>query len=218
MGTKEKILTGSLSLFNELGERHVTTNHIAAHLNISPGNLYYHFRNKQAIVFALFAVYEQEVLDALQLPTDRVLTLQDKLVYLQKIFKGLWDYRFLHRDMEHLLAADPQLHSHYQQFFRSCILRIEAIFDGLCVAGILQMSQAEVAAISLNTWIVVTSWFSFLRCNLASSDGQSISPEMVNGGIYQIMMLELPYLTEAYRQPMLALQQKFSFVLNDHLK
>lgn len=218
MGTKEKILLASLNLFNELGERHVTTNHIAAHLNISPGNLYYHYRNKQAIVSALFEEYEAEVLEALKLPTDRALALQDKLDYLLRIFKGLWDYRFLHRDMEHLLTVDPQLHRQYQQFFRVCIRQIEAIFDGLCESGILQMSAVEVSALALNTWIVVTSWFSFLRCTLAGENAQGISPEMVKGGIHQIILLERPYLTEQYREPMQKLQRGFEFNLSDYLK
>lgn len=213
MGTKEKILNASLVLFNEQGERHVTTNHIAAHLNISPGNLYYHYRNKQAIVFALFKDYEEGVLAALTVPTERALVLQDKLEYLQNIFKGLWDYRFLHRDMEHLLLADPQLHQHYQQFFRLCLTRIEDIVQGLKVAGILNVNEDEVSALALNIWIIVTSWFSFLRSNLAIGGIQKISPELVNSGIYQILTLERPYLTEAYKEQLIKLQQDFSFVL-----
>ena len=44
--TSQRIVETSLDLFNQLGERSVSTNHIAAHMEISPGNLYYHFPNK----------------------------------------------------------------------------------------------------------------------------------------------------------------------------
>ena len=59
--TRDRIVAESLELFNAQGERNVTTNHIAAHLGMSPGNLYYHFRNKQAIIAELFAQYEAQV-------------------------------------------------------------------------------------------------------------------------------------------------------------
>lgn len=209
MSTKDRILDASLALFNEQGERKVTTNHIAAHLQISPGNLYYHFKNKQAIIFSLFERYEARVLKVLQLPTERPLQVADKLAYLQAIFQGLWEYRFMHRDMEHLLMADPELHARYRQFFRICLERVEQIIAGLDKAGILSVPEQDIEPLSLNVWIIVTSWFSFLRCNLLADDVDNISPELLQGGIYQVFILERPYITPAYVEMMNELQAKF---------
>ena len=55
--TRDRIIEASLALFNAQGERTVTTNHIAAHLGITTGNLNYHFANKHAIVAELFGRY-----------------------------------------------------------------------------------------------------------------------------------------------------------------
>ena len=62
MKTRDKIIQASIVLFNEQGERNVTTNHIAAHLNISPGNLYYHFRNKEDIILSIYEEYAGNLL------------------------------------------------------------------------------------------------------------------------------------------------------------
>ena len=54
MNAKEKALISGLNLLNEMGAPNVSTNSIAIEADISVGNLYYHFKNKQQIVLALF--------------------------------------------------------------------------------------------------------------------------------------------------------------------
>jgi len=52
--TRERILQTSLALFNALGLAAVSTHRIAAELEMSPGNLHYHFKTKASIVERLF--------------------------------------------------------------------------------------------------------------------------------------------------------------------
>ena len=50
VSTKEAIVITAIELFNEKGTAAVSTNRIAEAMGISPGNLYYHFRNKEEII------------------------------------------------------------------------------------------------------------------------------------------------------------------------
>src|SRR5690606_24482307 len=83
--THQRILDASLALFNAQGEPHVSTNHIAAHLGISPGNLYYHFRNKDDIIDQLFARCEARLDTALAVPVDRPPHLEDLWLQLHLV-------------------------------------------------------------------------------------------------------------------------------------
>ena len=65
MKTAQKILLTALTLFNEHGENTVTSVDIALELDISPGNLYYHFKGKDSLVSALMKMHEQPLFELL---------------------------------------------------------------------------------------------------------------------------------------------------------
>jgi AcrR family transcriptional regulator len=210
MKTREKILLSALELFNERGERNVTTNHIAAFLDISPGNLYYHFRNKSDIIYQIFLEYEKLVDYYLDIPDNRPLTVGDLTFYLESVFDGLWSYRFFHSDLEFLLDSDVRLRRDYRDFTYRCLTAINRIFDGLAQGGVVEPQSRELrAALSLNVWLVITNWMAFLKTAQAAEAASDITPAQLRQGIYQVLTLELPYLTEEFRDSVIALREKY---------
>ena len=210
--TRERIVLESLALFNAEGERAITTNHIAAHLGISPGNLYYHFRNKQAIIAELFAQYERQVAQFLQRPAGRALTVADKTYYLEALLAAMWHYRFLHRDLEHLLDSDSELAARYRLFAGHCLQQAQAIYQGFVEAGILVMQPEEIEALTLNSWIILTSWVRFL-CSMRPDDAP-LSEELLRRGIYQVLALESGYVSPAARDEVRTLQARLHVPLS----
>ena len=210
MKTRDKILLASLELFNERGERNVTTNHIAAHLAISPGNLYYHFRNKSDIIYEIFLEYEKLVDFYLDIPEDRSLTLEDLTFYLESVFDGLWSYRFFHRDLEYLLDSDNRLRRDYRDFTNRCLGSIRLIFEKMAEAGIIEPQPVDLrTAMSLNVWLVITNWMAFLKTAHAAEDSNNLTLTELKQGIYQVLTLEIPYLTPAYRERVMALREQY---------
>src|SRR5215831_17233047 len=95
--TRERILSTALALFNRAGEPHVTTADIADEMNISPGNLYYHFRNKDDIIGELYGALEASVRPLLVPPSRRAATIEDLWLLLHLLFERMGEYRFFYR-------------------------------------------------------------------------------------------------------------------------
>ncbi|MEP9320148.1 TetR/AcrR family transcriptional regulator [Pseudomonas sp. LABIM340] len=213
INTRDRIAQASLELFNAQGERSVTTNHIAAHLGISPGNLYYHYRNKQVIIAQLFAEYESHVDQFLHLPEGRALTVEDKTFYLEALLAAMWHYRFLHRDLEHLLDSDPELAAGYRSFARRAMDNAKGIYRGFVDAGILQMDEPQLEALTLNAWIILTSWVRYLCTTREVAN--DLSEALMRRGIYQVLALESGHIAPAFREAVAAVFDRLYVPLED---
>lgn len=197
--TKDRIVKAALELFNQHGERSVTTNHIAAHIKISPGNLYYHYRNKSDIIARIFDEYEATVAGLFSLPQTRDITLEDRAQLTEKLLALIWEYRFMHRDLVGMLANDPELKARYQSFADSAIANTEHIYRRMRDSGFMQISDTELEPLALNIWILITSWTTYLRTARGISEEQ-LTRQQLYQVIYQMTYLEMPYLTEATRE------------------
>jgi AcrR family transcriptional regulator len=216
MKTRDRILDTALTLFNEQGEHKVTTNHLAAHLNMSPGNLYYHFKNKQDIIYDLFLQHEVQIEKALTLPeglsVEGNVTLQDKFAVMLGVFESLWHSRFIHLNLSQLLSNSPMLKSRYRDFYQRCLTKLDRVYEGLNKSGIITISPEQRRGLVTNTWINVTAWFAFLQ-SCVLEEGQQISKNMVEGGMYQVLQLESPYINQAYQADIAALKDAYQVSL-----
>ena len=66
--------------------------------------------------------------------------------------------------------------------------------------------KAQIEALTLNAWIIMTSWVRFLCTAGASPD--NLSQDMLRRGIYQVLALEAGYVTEGCREAVAALQAR----------
>ncbi|WP_173911598.1 TetR/AcrR family transcriptional regulator [Acinetobacter sp. Marseille-Q1618] len=207
--TKDRILQISLQLFNERGERSITTNHIAAELGISPGNLYYHFRNKQEIIKELMEKYQKETLEMLALPDDRAVNANDKIRYFQVLSSQLWEYRFLHRDVYHLIENNGDFRKVYPRFAGKVMQQGQKIYHAFVDAGLMQMTASEIEALIINIWIVLTNWTNFLYMSGHLSNSNHLDEKWIWQALRQMVFLEGPYLRGESRETYERLLESF---------
>jgi AcrR family transcriptional regulator len=194
--TRVRILETSLAMFNAQGEPNVTTNHIADELGISPGNLYYHFRNKDDIVEHLFAQYEARIDGALVPPDGRAPDLEDIWMQLHQVFESLWEFRFLYRDLVDILARNRKLKLRFARIMDRAATSASELLGGLVRAGVMRASADEVRALAENILLVATFWMNFNAVRGGKPQADEVA---LQRGIHQVMMLVAPFLRDAER-------------------
>ena len=202
--TRQRILDASLAMFNAQGEPNVTTNHIADELEISPGNLYYHFRNKDDIIEQLFGRYEERIDAALSAPAGRLPGLEDVWLQLHLVFECIWDYRFLYRDLVDILSRNRRLRIRFARILKRADEQAHAVMRGLSQASVMRGSAAELDAAATNILVVATFWL-----NYAAARGDRDEQKSIRDGIVQVMMLLAPFLRDAERVHLNSLTQAY---------
>ena len=195
--TRERILETALVLFNEFGEPNVTTQLIADDMGISPGNLYYHFHNKDEIIESLFADFERGIEETLTAPVRRPPNVEDIWLFLHLVFEGIWKFRFLYRDINELLSRNRMLETHFKRIVAHKVQTATAICRGLVATGDMKASPAEIQALAVNMTVVATYWLSF---EFVSDPRKKIGGENLARGAFQVMALAAPYLVGRSRQ------------------
>lgn len=206
--TRDRILSISLEMFNAQGEPNVTTNHIADELEISPGNLYYHFRNKDDIVEHLFTAFETRMDAALLAPDTRLPNLEDMWLQMHLVFECIWDYRFVYRDLVDLLSRNRKLKMHFSRILKRGHEAIVTVCKGLVESGVMHASPNEIDIVAQHILLAATFWLNFQHIRPAVSTAKNEQADLGKGA-YLVMMLLAPYLRGAEREHLNRLAEQY---------
>ena len=194
--TRERILETSLALFNQFGEPNITTAHIADEMNISPGNLYYHFRNKDEIIGELYAALEAKLAPLFTPPGQRAADVEDLWFMLHLLFEQMWAFRFFYRDLIELTSRNRRIASRFAQLTRKGESTMIELCRSMLAAGTMRASEREIQAIARNVVIVATYWMSFQRTTnpqLAAAPPDDQGGMMLDRAAYQVLALIAPF-------------------------
>lgn len=196
--TRERILELSLRLFNDFGEPNVNTTLIAEQMAISPGNLYYHFKNKDDIVQSIFQQFERELDKLLAVRSsapDRAPNVEDAWLFLHMLFELIWRYRFFYRDLNNLLINSRKLELRFKTLLDDKVAMARWLCNGLASRGELRAGRAEVDALATNMVVVATYWVSYQYVmNPRHFSEPEVVGRAVSRGCYQVLALTAPYL------------------------
>ena len=189
--TKTRILETALALFNARGTETVTTNHIAEALSMSPGNLYYHYRNKAEIVRALFARIQAEWAVNYAVPPGTMPSVSMMEGMLAGNFEIQARYRFFFRDLTLLLNADPDLAAAYRANRERGIGNTKFLISMFVEAGVLTpFAEADALDdLAQLLWLVGDFWLVF-----KDTGGAAYSPADMQQGVRLFRRLLTPYL------------------------
>lgn len=145
MKTKERILLGSLELFNADVASEVTTNDIARSLKMSPGNLYFHYKNKEQIIRELFKRLAGETIQIWK-PQTKMARKHEKIRLVDFIDKNLqlyWKYRFFHREMYTLRKKDPELAKLWREHLKKLSRLMIILYKHWVKAGVMMPIESK---------------------------------------------------------------------------
>jgi AcrR family transcriptional regulator len=188
--TRERVLESALELFNERGCASVTTNHVAAHAGISPGNLYYWFGDKDEIVRELYAQFlaGYEQLWAAGAGQLYGLSPDEVMVRLAEGAALSGRYAFLSRDLFGLLHGDPALAASYRAVYHRRIAEFTSLAHAWRVGGLIRdLDDDTIADLVDALWVISETWLAFAEIDGAHAEAEH--------GARLLRVVLKPYLT-----------------------
>jgi len=191
MKTRDRILQTSLELFNREGEPNVTTVDISNEMDISPGNLYYHFHGKEELVPELFARFYAQFQVILREPVAKPLRLEEHWYYLVVVFEHIHAYRFLYRHISLIMQRYDSIHRPMRRLLHMKMDAARAICVQLRAAGVMDTDDARIELLARSIALTITYWMNF---DALLAEHEPAGEQQIVDGVLQVVSLLAPHL------------------------
>lgn len=173
----DRILAKSLQLFNRNGVSVVTNRDVAKALNISSGNLTYHFNKKTDIIDTLVDQMEAEFKVILnRIPNDAenmTIAQADGMLDLMRV---VWRYRFFFNSIRYLIQIDPSQRKRFNELKNTLVaFTVDAYEQLVLLKAVKKIAPPNSTRMVVeNTWYL---WFSLVRLYETVSPGGTTSEQ-----------------------------------------
>jgi AcrR family transcriptional regulator len=204
---KSKILATSRRLFNENGFSRVSLRMIADDLNISPGNLTYHYHKKDEIVMALY----HELTDQLNQSIGKAVVARDEL--LEKLlestwlfFRLSWEYRFIMIEWVFFMKEYPVMRQHFEELMDLRREQFKGSFTSLRSQQMMKSEMVEGHDDELinSIFLIGNFWISqeMSQCRALETE------EAVSKAVKTMIHILIPLFEPAYREELIELMNR----------
>lgn len=161
MKTKDKIIETAKYLFNQYGYWNVTIRMIASEMDISSGNLNYHYKKRADILEDLYFRMVAEFDYQAEQSKEKSITFRKIKEDIKIIMTSMMTYKFFWTDLYSLTNNFPKLHRHFSEAYRKRLGGYQFLFyflrqKGFMKSDIEQTEQSRLAERMihfLDTWI-----------------------------------------------------------------
>jgi len=157
--TRDKLLKGSLELFNSKGFVGVTTSLLASSAKVREGTLWYHFKSKKSLVESHIELFTVNVGLELEIVNKIDLEILIKQLFSQYYFN--WDFRYLFRDnLINYFSSDQSIVNKLNNLnqIRFNKIKEEALLGR--DAGVFEFKDNELEDLSEIIFLVADNWLS----------------------------------------------------------
>ena len=139
--TRQNIKDAARDLFNSNGIQATTLRQIALALNISQGNLNYHYRTKQEIIEELYFELVKKMDIEMSAITEQFSSLATLYQSTEKSMNIFFDYRFLLRDIYFVFRENEKIRTHYIQLQEMRKASFKSLFDMMIRQNIFRQEE-----------------------------------------------------------------------------